>query len=364
MSVSIVCGLQAGDEAKGRITAHLMDKADMCVRYSGSCNTGATVYTAAGQKFKFHHLPVSIANNKPSYIGAACLIDPRRLAEEIAQYKAYGFDVDANLRISPDAHIITEDHIRRDCAAEDQGNGVGSTRRGVSPCASDKYARKGMRMETLMEFERYFADVPYELNHAIDDGKHVVFEGSQGFALDVDQGNYPFVSTTSNVSGAACSSCGVGPNRITEVIGVAKCYSTYVGTGPYPTEIKDAELNERIAITGHEYGTTTGRRRRVGFVDLPMLKRSCMVNGCTSIALTKSDVLKGMRAKVCVAYELDGKVIDRVPMLKSDYWRVKPVYEELDVVTGREFIPIVEAATGLRVRYWSYGPDRNQIEEL
>ena len=362
--VIVVVGVQAGDEAKGRICSHLMETADVCVRYSGSCNTGATVYSADGQKYKFHHLPVSIVNNKPSYIGAACLLDPRRLLEEINLYKSYGFDVDTNLRISPNCHIITEEHIRLDSSNEDAGNGVGSTRRGVSPCAVDKYARNGIKLETLSEFDRYFADVPQDLNSAIDQGNSVVFEGSQGWALDIDQGNYPFVSTTTNVAGGACSSCGVGPTRITDVMGVAKCYSTYVGTGPYLTEIQDYALNECIADRGHEYGTTTNRRRRVGFLDLPALKQACLVNGCTSLALTKSDVLKGLTMKYCVGYELDGVRLESMPVKRSDYNRCIPTYNELQVRTGREFIPIIEQAVGIPVKYFSFGADRNAIEEL
>ena len=362
--VIVVVGVQAGDEAKGRVCAHLMDEADICCRYSGANNTGATVYASSGQKYKFHHLPVSIAANKPSYIGAACLIDPRRLLEEINLYKSYGFDVDSNLRISPDCHVITEAHIQRDSANEDAGKGVGSTKRGVSPCSMDKYARKGVKLETLGEFDRYFANVPQELNRAIDQDKSVVFEGSQGYALDIDQGNYPYVSTTTNVSGGACSSCGVGPTRITEVVGVTKCYSTYVGTGPYTTEVQDQALNECIADRGHEYGTTTNRRRRVGFLDLPALKQACLVNGCTSLALTKSDVLKGLTMKYCVGYELDGTQLDSMPVKRSDYNRCIPIYQEIQVRTGREFIPIVEQAVGIPVKYFSFGAERNALEEL
>jgi adenylosuccinate synthase len=361
---SIVVGLQAGDEAKGRITDYLMKDAEICVRYSGSCNTGATVLDDKGNKFKFHHLPVSIARNKPSYIGSSCLLDPNKLLQEINHYKSLGFDVDANLRISPDCHIITEEHIRKDNENENAGSGVGSTRRGVAYCAADKYARTGQRIESLGEFGKYFADVPSELNKAIDDNKSVIFEGSQGFALDIDQGNYPFVSSTSNVAGAACSSCGVGPTRITNVIGVAKCYSTYVGTGPYINEIRNQDLNEKIAQIGGEFGTTTGRRRRVGFLDLVTLKKACLVNGCTEIALTKSDVLVGMQMKYCMAYLLDGKFIYDVPASKKDYWRCSPVYKQIYVETGKEFIPIVEKATGLPVKYFTYGPNYHDIEEL
>jgi adenylosuccinate synthase len=363
--ISVLVGLQAGDESKGHATGHVMRSADICCRFSGSCNTGATVVTETGQKFKFHHLPVGIAVNKPSYIGSACLIDPRRLADEIAQYKAFGFDVDTNLRISPDAHIISPEHIERDTENENSGKGVGSTKRGVAFCASDKALRVGRTIDSLPEFDRYISDVPYELNVAADNGKHIVFEGSQGFELDVDQGNYPFVSSTNNVSGAICSSCGIAPNRVDRVVGVLKSYSTYVGTGPYITEIHDEALNSLIVDRGHEYGTSTGRRRRVGYINIPMLKRACMVNGCTELFLSKSDVLIGLKGvKYCVAYDIDGALTDRVPLKRADYWRAKPIYEQVDVRTGREFIAIIEEATKIPVKYFSFGARSDQIQEL
>jgi adenylosuccinate synthase len=362
--ITVVCGVQSGDEAKGKICDAIMDKYDCCVRYSGSCNVGATV-CVEGIKYKFNHLPVSILWNKPAFISSPCLIDPRRLQDEIDRFKMAGCDVDSNLRISPDCHLITQEHIDQDCQNEGTNSKVGSTKRGVGPCAKDKYGRKGVKIETLQDqFGKYFCDIPYELNRLADAGKDILFEGSQGTLLDIDHGLcYPHISTTSNIAGAACLS-GIGPTKITDVIGVTKGYLTKVGTGPCPTLIEDGAVNDGIVDRGHEFGTVSGRRRKVAWLDLVALKYACQLNGCTSIALTKSDVLKGLTAKYCVAYELDGRVIDRVPMCKDDYWRCKPVYQEVEVKTGREFISIVEAATGLPVKYFSFGPGRSEIDEL
>jgi adenylosuccinate synthase len=349
-----------GDSGKGKIVDYLLDSFDIAAKGSGGCNTGASV-EVEGKRYKFHHLPVSVLRNKPSYLASPCLLYLPKLREELEYARSLGMN-DDNLRISPKCHVITEDHVARDCAAESSG-GIGSTKRGISPCSSDKYARKGVRLEEFPEFSRYFADVAYELNRAIDSGRSVLFAGTQGFWLDPESLTYPYVSTTSVTSASMCAS-GIPPTKIDEVIGVFKAYSTYVGTGPYLTEVQDATLNEYIVQKGHEFGTTTGRKRRVGYLNLPALKHACMVNGCTSIALTKADVLVGQKVKYCVAYELDGQVLDHVPMLKEDYWRVNPIYEELEVKTGREFIPVIEQFLGTKVKYFSYGPNRHEIEEL
>lgn len=350
-----------GDSGKGKIVDYLAEKFDIIVKGSGGCNTGASV-EIDGKRFKFHHLPVSVLRNKLSFIASPCLLYLPKLQDEIEYAKSLGMD-DGNLKISPNCHIITEDHVLRDCAAESGGNGIGSTKKGISPCSSDKYARKGIRLESYKNFERYFADVPYELNKNINNGKSILFAGTQGFWLDPESLTYPYVSTTSVTSAAMCIS-GIPPTKINEIVGVAKCYSTYVGNGPFITEIKDEQLNEKIAQLGNEFGTTTKRRRRIGYLNLPALKYACTVNGCTSIALTKSDVLVGIKTKCCVAYELDGKIIDRIPMCKNDYYHCMPIYEDVEVKTGEEFISIVENFVGIPVKYFSFGPERNQIREL
>jgi adenylosuccinate synthase len=357
-----VLDVSYGDSGKGKLVDYLAEEFDAIVKSSGGNNTGASV-EVNGQRFKFHHLPVSVLRDKLSYIAAPCLIYPPQLREELEYARSLGFN-DKNLKISPDCHIITEEHVAIDCAAEKTANGVGSTKRGISPCSSDKYGRRGIKIETLKEFDRYFADVPYELNQMIDEGKNVLWAGSQGTLLDPDFAlTYPYCSTTSVTAASFCMA-GVGPTKINNVIGTTKAYVTKVSTKDPITKIADSGLAETITERGREYGTTTGRKRTVAYLNLPELKYACTINGVTEICMTKSDVLKGLRMKYCVALELDGKIIDRVPYRKSDYDRCTPIYEEMCVRTGLEFIPIIENATGIKVKYFSYGPNRHEIIEL
>src|SRR3990167_1975877 len=296
---TVVCGLQSGDESKGKISDYLMEEYDICVRYNGSCNTGATV-NVGSETYKFHHIPVGVLREKVSVIAPTCYINPIKLLKEIENLKERGIDVDKFLKISPYAHTITDLHIRDDGRNEDVGNGVGSTKQGVMPCAKDKFSRTGIRLFEWKNrgFEKYFVDVSEYLNNAMGKGKDILFEGAQGTLLDIDHGNYPYVSTSNNTSAAAAMACGIGPQFITNVVGVFKPYMTYVGNGNFPTEIKDEKLNDIIAELGHEYGTTTGRRRRIGWLSLPLLQYACRVNGVTELAITKGDVLEGLDVKM------------------------------------------------------------------
>lgn len=299
---TVVIGLQAGDEAKGKICDFLLEEHDICVRYNGSCNTGATV-KVKDETYKFHHIPVGVLRNKVSVIAPTCYVNPVKLLKEIEDLKQRGIDVSNTLKISPYAHVITDTHILEDSQNEEKGNGVGSTKQGISPCARDKFSRTGFRLFEWIAIEnagleKYFVDVSAYLNSAIADGKNILFEGAQGTLLDIDHGNYPYVSTSNNTAGAAAMACGIGPQFITNVVGVFKAYQTYVGSGNFPTEIKDQKLNDLIVELGHEYGTTTGRRRRVGWLSLPLLQYACRVNGVTELAITKGDVLEGLDVKV------------------------------------------------------------------
>jgi len=366
MKNTIVVGIQSGDEGKAKVVDALMHEYDACVRFSGGPNAGHTV-VLGDKKFKLHHIPAGIISNKPSYLASAMLIYPEKLLEEIENLKKQGFDVDKNLKISPDCHVITHGHISLDSMREDTGRGVGSTRRGIGPCSQAKYGRNGIRIETLMEFNKYFADVPLELNHMFNKGKSIIFEGAQGTLLDVDHGTtYPDISTTSNVAGAACSSAGFGPTRITNVIGVFKGgYMTKVGFGPFPTHIVDRKISDPIVEKGNEYGTTTGRKRKIGWLDLPALKYAVRINGCTELAMTKFDVVEGMDLIICVGYEFPGKsnVYRIMPARKLMLEKAKPVYNILDKPTENDIIKLVEDFTECPVRYVSTGPERTQFKK-
>lgn len=363
---TVLVDLQLGDCGKGKIADYLMEGHDICVRYSGGPNTGTTVWTN-GTKYKLHHLPVGLLRNKPSYIAQTCLINPAKLMREIIELKELGFDVDKNLKISPHCHVITQEHIDRDVANETSGlsaGGVGSTKQGISPCSQDKYARKGIRLIDHKGFDRYLADVPLELNHALRNNKSIFFQSSQGTMLDIDHGNYPFVSTTSNTAGAAPMACGVGPQNINKVIGVFKPYLTYVGVGNLPTEIDDENINSRIAERGWEYGTTTGRRRRIGWLDLPALAHACMINGVQELAVTKSDVLEGMKVMYSDRCLLENGASIYLPHDR----KYKACLKECDNVSEMLFI-VMESLRNIynldvKLKYISTGKDREEMRIL
>jgi len=363
---TVLVDLQLGDCGKGKIADHLMEEHDICVRYSGGPNTGTTVWTN-GIKYKLHHLPVGLLRNKPSYIAQTCLVNPAKLMKEIIELKELGFDVDKNLKISPHCHVITQEHIERDIANETSGlssGGVGSTKQGISPCSQDKYARKGIRLVEHGGFEKYLADVPLDLNHAIKRGKSILFQSSQGTMLDIDHGNYPFVSTTSNIAGAAAMACGIGPQYINKVIGVFKPYLTYVGVGEFPTEIADEQVNATIAERGYEYGTTTGRRRRIGWLDLPALAYACMINGVQELAVTKSDVLEDMPVQYSDRCLLENGASIYLPFdhkYKACLKNADNVRDLLYIVT-EDLKRIYDL--GIRLKYISTGKNREEMRIL
>ena len=372
MVAVVIVGTQWGDEGKGKVVDFYAQQADVVVRFNGGDNAGHTV-GHAGKTWKLHHIPSGVLSNRLAVIGNGCVVNPKTLIEkELAMLRAEG--IQPNLVISARAHVVLPYHIVLD-EIEEKKKGkfqAGTTKRGIGPCYSDKAARFGIRMGDLLDrntlreklhflhelkvrqiesyggkFERSEEDIFNEymaygeqlrqfvgnasaiINQALDQGKRVLFEGAQGTMLDIDHGMYPFGTSSSTTAGGACTGAGVGPGRIDEVIGVVKAYTSRVGAGPLPTEITD-ETAQRIRDKGGEYGTTTGRPRRIGWLDLVTLKYAKEVNGLTGLAFTRVDTLAGIsKVKLCVAYELDGKRTADMPQSAEEFARCKPVYEEM-----------------------------------
>ena len=364
-----ILGLQWGDEGKGKITDYYAARVDCVVRYQGGNNAGHTVI-ANGKEYKFHLMPSGVIQGKKVVIGNGVVVDPAVLIEEIESVEREGMNVD--LLISERAHVIMPYHRMLDGAAEKAlgDKKIGTTGRGIGPCYTDKIARTGIRMGELVDerrfrerfkeimmikkplfdaygieideekileeyisygkkLARYVGNAAYYLNSIIDE-KNVLFEGAQGVLLDIDHGTYPYVTSSNPSAGGIFSGTGVSPKKINKIIGVAKAYTTRVGKGPMPTEDK-TEYGEHMAEKGHEFGTTTGRKRRTGWLDLVALKYSVMLNGIDEIALTKLDVLDGLKTiKVCVGYEYEEEVITEFPFSSDILEKVKPVYEEMD----------------------------------
>jgi len=368
-----VVGAQWGDEGKGKIVDYFAEEAHMVVRFQGGNNAGHTVKVGR-EVFKLHLLPSGILRRgRLSVIGNGVVIDPGVLMEELDGLEARGMSV-KNLRISDRAHVIMPYHRMLDGAEERlrKGAKVGTTGRGIGPAYSDKAARLGVRMHELVDpdalqdklsflvplkqrildaygdgtrldlesilkeysgygrrLKGFVTDTGAVVSSALMKGKRVLFEGAQGTLLDVDHGTYPFVTSSTCVASNAASGSGVAPNMIDEVYGVTKAYTTRVGEGPFPTELKD-ETGGALAQRGGEFGTTTGRARRCGWLDLVLVKHSCVLSGFTGLALTKIDVLGGLdELKVCTHYRLDGRRVDRVPADLSVLGMCEPQYAEL-----------------------------------
>lgn len=375
MSAVVIVGAQWGDEGKGKVVDVLTEKADVVARFQGGHNAGHTV-VINDEKFILHLIPSGILHkNKLCIIGNGVVIEPAALIEEIDGLKKRGVDVDNNLLISKNAHLIMPYHIAMDCAHEKLRGAkkIGTTGRGIGPTYVDKMARIGVRVadlyypEVLREkietnlremnyllkhrykikgftvgkiFEqytgyakvlsRYVADTDIVANEMIAKHKKVLLEGAQGTLLDVDHGTYPFVTSSSAVAGGACTGLGIGPTRISKVIGVVKAYTTRVGGGPFPTEIS-GHVGEALRQKGGEYGATTGRPRRCGWLDFVGLRHAVRVNGLTGIAITKLDILDGLDSiKVCVAYKYRNTLLRDFPKEFSLLQETRPVYEEME----------------------------------
>ncbi|MEK9736388.1 MAG: adenylosuccinate synthase, partial [Candidatus Nanopelagicales bacterium] len=373
MPAIVLLGAQWGDEGKGKATDLLGGRVDYVVRYQGGNNAGHTV-VIGDAKYALHLLPSGILSpDVIPVIGNGVVIDPAVLMEEMAGLEARDVDT-SRLLISASAHLITPYHVTLDKVNERfLGKAkIGTTGRGIGPTYMDKIARIGIRVQDLFDpsilrqkvesaldqknqvlvkvynrreldvdaitdalleyaepLRPHVADTALVLNNALDAGQTVLLEGGQGTLLDVDHGTYPFVTSSNPTAGGACTGSGIGPTRISRVIGILKAYTTRVGSGPFPSELLD-EWGERLRTVGGEVGVTTGRNRRCGWFDAPIARYASRVNGLTDIVLTKLDVLTGIESiPVCVAYDVDGEVVDELPMTQTGFHHAKPVYEVL-----------------------------------
>ena len=419
MSSVVVVGTQWGDEGKGKITDFLSKKADIIARFAGGDNAGHTI-KFGGETYKLHLIPSGIFyQDKMSVMGNGLVINPKSLVTELKGLQARGIDT-SNLRISNRAHIILPYHIHQD-RVEEAARGdqkIGTTCKGIGPCYQDKVARNGIRVADLLDkevfeqklranvelknrlFEKFYEveGVPFEdifeeyygygqelaqyvtdtskiLNDVLDEGGRVLFEGAQGVMLDIDQGTYPFVTSSNPVAGGVAIGAGVGPSKVSRVVGVSKAYTSRVGDGPFPTELFD-EIGHRIREVGREYGTTTGRPRRVGWFDTVVVRHSRRVSGITDLALNSIDVLSGLETvKICTAYEYNGEIITEYPANLHIIEQCKPVYEELpgwsEDITGvrsldelpenaRRYVERIIELTGIQLMTFSVGPAREQ----
>jgi len=418
MPAVVLVGAQWGDEGKGKATDLLGSRVDYCVRYQGGNNAGHTV-VIGDKKFALHLLPSGILTPEVTpVIGNGVVIDVGVLFEEIDGLEAQGIDT-SNLLISANAHLITPYHVTLDKVTERfLGNSkIGTTGRGIGPSYADKTSRLGIRVQDLFDekilrakiegsllsknqvlvkvFNRravtvdeivedlmqhaerlqpYVADTSLLLNRALDENKVVLLEGGQGTLLDVDHGTYPFVTSSNPTAGGACAGSGIGPTKITGVVGILKAYTTRVGSGPFPTELLD-EDGEKLRTIGGERGVTTGRPRRCGWFDAPIARYATRINGLTDIFLTKLDVLTGWeKIPVCVAYEIDGKRSEELPMTQTEFHHAKPIYEMLpgwsEDISGaktmedlpanaRSYIKFLEDVSGAPISAIGVGQDRN-----
>jgi adenylosuccinate synthase len=420
MNNLIVLGAQWGDEGKGKLVDLLSDRFDVVIRYQGGHNAGHTIIVGE-RKFVLKLIPSGILHpGKSAVIGNGLVVDPVALISEIDALEAAGVDVTRQLRISNRAHVLFPFHrlMERLSEARPGRISIGTTSRGIGPCYEDKAGRRGVRFGEFVRFEcfdqayaalrdekitilkafdlfeglddsaerdRYLqiaerlrpmvCDTAALLNQAIRDGKRLLFEGAQGTMLDMDHGTYPFVTSSSSSAGGACTGTGVPPNRISGVVGICKAYITRVGGGPFPTELTD-EIGEHIRKRGKEFGAVTGRPRRCGWFDAPLLRYSAMINGFDSLVITKLDVLDELEEiPVCLEYQVDGESVEDMPPSSDDLGRVQPVYECLPgwrsstfgiseynqlPIGARDYLDYLEKATGVEVGCISTGPERNQ----
>ena len=421
MVVNLIIGTQWGDEGKGKVVDFFSKNADYVVRFNGGNNAGHTIKVNE-EVYKLHITPSGVIQGKIGIIGNGCVIDPEVLINEINELSKRG--IKPNLLISDRANIIMPYHKILD-GAEEQVLGdkkIGTTKKGIGPCYSDKIARNGIRAIDLLDKEtlskkldiiinikqrifnayeidekldkkellekflnygkqlkNFITNTHIEINNAIKSGKNVLLEGAQGTMLDVDYGTYPYTTSSNTIAGSSTIGIGIGPHHINDIIGIVKAYTTRVGEGPLPTELFD-KTGEHLQQKGHEYGTTTNRPRRCGWLDLVVVKHSCIVSGITKIAITKLDVLDGLKIiKICTKYNLNGKEIDYFPANISDVKNCKPVYKEFkgwekinkdaknfsDLSNEvKDYLGFIEKKLETPIALVSIGPGRNETIEI
>ena len=419
MSAVVIVGAQWGDEGKGKATDLLGPRADYVVKPNGGNNAGHTV-VVNGQKFELKLLPAGIlSENATPVIGNGVVVNPEALFSEIEGLQARGADT-SKLKISANAHLVAPYHQTMDKVTERflGKRAIGTTGRGIGPAYMDKVGRLGIRVQDILdesilrqkvegalrqknqllvkvynrrhveaaEIVDYFmsyaerlkpmiVDTTQLLNKALDEGKTLLMEGGQATFLDVDHGTYPFVTSSNPTAGGACVGSGVGPTRISRVIGSQKAYTTRVGAGPFPTELFD-KMGDFLRTTGGEFGVNTGRPRRCGWYDAVLARQAVRINGFTDLFITKLDVLTGLdKVPVCVAYEVDGVRFDEIPMTQTDFHHAKPIYEYFDgwnesisdaktldelPENARKYVHKLEELSGCRISAIGVGPDRDQ----
>lgn len=421
MATVIVVGAQWGDEGKGKLVDFLTDKADVVARYQGGHNAGHTV-VIKNEKYVLHLIPSGILHkNTVCIIGNGVVVEPAALIEEMRGLRERGVKVGANLLISKNAHLIMPYHIALDAAGEKMRGKkcIGTTGRGIGPTYVDKMARTGIRVGDLLSPEifmekisanlrnvnfllknlyksggfsarnifdeymgyakllkKHIADTDLIINEAVASGKNVLLEGAQGTLLDIDHGTYPYVTSSNSIAGGACTGVGIGPTRINRVLGVVKAYTTRVGSGPFPTELSDS-IGEEIRRKGGEFGATTGRPRRCGWLDTVILRHAAAVNGLTGMAITKLDILDGLDTiKICTAYRYRGKTYNHFVKELDIFENCTPVYEEMKgwrestlgikefrklPLRAQAYIRRIEKLVGVKAHIISTGQKRDEL---
>lgn len=418
MSTIVIIGAQWGDEGKGKIVDYLTEKCDYVVRFQGGCNAGHTV-VVDNEKYILHLIPSGILHKgKKCFIGNGVVLDPAALLKEIDMLASKGIDVDGNLHIAKHCHLIMPYHKAIEEHLE-KSRKIGTTKKGIGPCYTDKVARNGIRMADLLypeifrdkikanleiinfllknlygaeildeeqifnryityaeKLKKYIVDVDVLINTAIDSGMNILFEGAQGTLLDIDHGTYPYVTSSNTVAGGACTGAGVSPKKIDSIIGIVKAYTTRVGEGPFPTEIKDS-IGEMIRKRGGEYGATTGRPRRCGWLDIVGLRHAVRINGFTGIAITKLDILDGIeKLKVCVGYKYGNSILEDFPKEIEILQKCVPIYEEIPgwkentasikdyenlPPNAKKYLQFIEDSLKVKVQIISTGQRRDEI---
>ena len=419
--VDVILGLQWGDEGKGKIVDYFASQYDVIARFQGGPNAGHTLYVG-DKKIVLHQIPSGVFHeNTVNLIGNGVVLDPVTLVREANTVAAFGVDLKKNLFISERTHLILPTHRALDKAAEQaKGEGkIGSTLKGIGPAYMDKTGRNALRVGDLLHKsfttqyiklrlkhqrlldnynfheeitaweEEFFECIEflkslnivngeYFINNKISEGKKVLAEGAQGSMLDIDFGTFPFVTSSNTISAGVCNGLGVAPQKIKEVIGVSKAYCTRVGGGPFPTELHD-ETGEKLRKVGNEFGATTGRPRRCGWMDLVALHYACMLNGCTQIVMTKADVLDAFEElEVCTSYKINGKATKEIPF-QMTHAAIEPQYQSFKgwnqdssgikdaaglPVEMKDYIQFINQTLGTEVKYISNGPGRDQIIKI